>query len=72
VSGCYCMRADRNCKKCRAQAGTYLSSAYLAYLAGILANPPYSARPRWHAPAITRLDVTRTMAWCGSQTGGEE
>ena len=30
--------------------------------------------PTWHAPAITRLGVTRTMAWCGSQdvAGGEE
>jgi hypothetical protein len=26
-------------------------------------------RPIWHKPTITRLDVARTMAWCGS---GEE
>jgi hypothetical protein len=36
------------------------------YLADILANPPFAQRPTWHAPVITRLDVTRTMAWCGS------
>jgi hypothetical protein len=23
-------------------------------------------RPTWHMPTLTRLDVTRTMAWCGS------
>ena len=45
------------------------------YLADIVANPPYSARPPWHAPTITRIDLTRTMAQCGSQqdwAGGEE
>jgi hypothetical protein len=72
VSTCFCHRPDRNCEKCLAETRTYSVHDIMRESREMVYQ---IVKPAWYAPAITRIDMTRTMAQCGSQqdwAGGEE